>query len=641
MRIRSVDPDIIQDPEPARTTFFVAADMLILAASICGSFLLRFEGTIPSPYAEHLHIYILLSICTFIPLFRLFRIYNMSWQFVSIFDVYRLFSAVTFGSVILAALVFVGRDHPAFHAFPRSVLVSNYVLCLIGLAGLRAAKRAYMHVVRRTYPGNRRRVLVVGAGSAGEQIVRDILHDPQSERYPVAFVDDAKKKRGLAIHGIKVLGTRENIPELVSSLGVNEVLIAIPSASSGDIRRIVEIARNAGVTDIRVVPSLNKILSGQVKLGDIRKVQVEDILGREPVSIRMSQIEAFLRGKTVLITGAGGSIGSELARQIPRFLPKRLILLDIDETELFYVDNELRERQENCDIVSVVANIQDRAKMWRTFEEHRPDIVFHAAAYKHVPVVEEHPDEAVKNNVYGTRVLAEMSIESGVDRFIFISTDKAVNPTSVMGATKRVAEMMVRALSARNGRTRFTAVRFGNVLESRGSVIPIFKRQISRGGPVTVTHPEMKRYFMTVSEAVLLVLQAGAMGQGGEVFVLNMGEAMKIADLARELIRLSGFEPDKDIPIVYTGIRPGEKLFEELLSAEEGTTATQHERIFRAKIANGLEDEELFRMIAELEESGQQGDHAGIIRLLMALVPTYRPLNVPPHLVRRAHAAAG
>jgi FlaA1/EpsC-like NDP-sugar epimerase len=448
----------------------------------------------------------------------------------------------------------------------------------------------------------------------------------------VGFIDDARERRGFTIHGVKILGGREKIPGIVRSLGVEEVLIAIPTASSGEIRNIVEITRSAGITDIRVVPSLNKILSGQVKLGDIRKVQVEDILGREPVTIRMSEIETFIRGKRILITGAGGSIGSELARQVPRFLPKQMILLDIDETELFHIENELRGHR-NCDIVSVVANIQDRLKIRQIFEEYRPDVVFHAAAYKHVPVVENHPDEAVKNNVFGTRVLAEVSRETEVRTFIFISTDKAVNPTSVMGATKRVAEMMVRTLSAKNGGTRFTAVRFGNVMESRGSVIPTFKEQISRGGPVTVTHPDMKRYFMTVSEAVLLVLQASAMGQGGEVFVLNMGEAVRIADLARELIRLSGFESDRDIPIVYTGVRPGEKLFEELLSAEEGTTATEHERIFRAKIANGLDDEDLFRMIADLERSGREGDIEEIIRLLMSLVPTYTPSMVPKETV--------
>jgi FlaA1/EpsC-like NDP-sugar epimerase len=638
MRFRNVNSDIIRDPEPRKTTVFVTADMLIITASMWGAFVIRFDGVVPSPFVEYLHIYILLSICTFIPLFRLFRMYTMSWHFVSIFDLYRLFSAVTFGSVILAALAHLGRDHPAFVVFPRSVLITNYVLCLIGIGGLRASKRAYLQVIRRTYPGNKRKVLVVGAGSAGEQIVRDMLRDPESQLYPVGFIDDARERRGFTIHGVKILGGREKIPGIVRSLGVEEVLIAIPSASSGEIRNIVEITRGAGITDIRVVPSLNKILSGQVKLGDIRKVQVEDILGREPVTIRMSEIEAFIRGKRVLITGAGGSIGSELARQVPRFLPKQMILLDIDETELFHIDNELRGHR-NCDIASVVANIQDRLKIRQIFEEYRPDVVFHAAAYKHVPVVENHPDEAVKNNVFGTRVLAEVSRETEVRTFIFISTDKAVNPTSVMGATKRVAEMMVRTLSAKNGGTRFTAVRFGNVMESRGSVIPTFKEQISRGGPVTVTHPDMKRYFMTVSEAVLLVLQASAMGQGGEVFVLNMGEAVRIADLARELIRLSGFESDRDIPIVYTGVRPGEKLFEELLSAEEGTTATEHERIFRAKIANGLDDEDLFRMIADLERSGREGDIEEIIRLLMSLVPTYTPSTAPTQTVDRVESS--
>lgn len=414
-------------------------------------------------------------------------------------------------------------------------------------------------------------------------------------------------------------------------------MIAMPSAPSRTIRETVELGRRAGLKQIKILPGIYAIVTGHVRLADIREVQVEDLLGREPVRIDVREIESYLKDKKVLVTGASGSIGMELCRQIMRFGPKRLIALDQDETGLFNLGftildfgfESMRSIARGSDpeirgprMVPIVGDVRDRAKIERVFEENRPDVVFHAAAYKHVPMMELHPDEAVKNNVFGTLVVAEAARRWGSEKFVFISTDKAVNPRSVMGATKRVAEMLVQSLNGR-GRTKFVAVRFGNVLDSRGNVISVFREQIRRGGPVTVTHEDMRRYFMMASEAVLLVLQAGVMGEGGEVFVLDMGEPVNIMDLAKEMIRLSGYEPDKDIPIVITGPRPGEKISEELLGSEEGTMATKHEKIFVARMKDRVSEEMLRMGLKKLKDAAERNDRGEILGLLKELVPTY------------------
>ncbi len=421
-----------------------------------------------------------------------------------------------------------------------------------------------------------------------------------------------------------MLGKRTEIPQLAEKYEVEELLIAMPSVASRVIRETVDLGRRAGLKQIKILPGFHELISGRVGLADIREVQLEDLLGREPVHIAVREIESYLKDKVVLVTGAAGSIGSELCRQIAKFNPKELFALDQDETGLFYIENELREKFSDLKLHAIIADIRDQPKIERIFSQVRPQVIFHAAAYKHVPLMELHPDEAVKNNIFGTLVVAEAAQKWGAEKFVLISTDKAVNPTSVMGATKRVAEMLIQALNC-HGKTQFTAVRFGNVLGSRGSVIPVFQEQIKRGGPVTVTHGDMKRYFMITSEAVLLVLQAGAMGQGGEVFILHMGEPVRIEDLAREMIRLSGYEPDKDIPIVFTGQRPGEKLFEELLTSEEGTIATRHEKIFVAKLTSQVPEELLQKHLKRLEALVGQNAKEEIIRLLQGMVPTYRP----------------
>jgi len=610
-----------------RKAFFMVVDIIIVAFSMYLAFELRFVGPIFATFSKSLGVVILLAIAVKLPIFYKYRLYDMSWRFVSVYDLLAVLKAVTLGSIVFATALFVLKTIPVFAGFPRSIFLMDYFITLIGIGGFRSTKRILLQGFRRITFSNRARVLIIGAGNEGEKIVRDMLRIKDSAYFPVGFVDDDPTKKHTRIHGVKIYGGKDEIPKLVNNLGVEEIVIATPSVSSEEIRDLVKKARETGVKHIKVLPSLDDMISGYVRLSDIREIRVEDLLGREPVEIDTSEIEEYIFRKVVLITGAGGSVGSELSRQITKFKPKCMIILDQDETNLFYIENELREKHLESKLIPIVGNIMDESKISRVFTNFSPEVVFHAAAYKHVPMLEEHSDEAVKNNIIGTKIVAEISRNTGVDKFILISTDKAVNPTSVMGVTKRVAEMAIQTFNGK-GVTKFIAVRFGNVLESRGSVIPIFKDQIKRGGPVTVTHPEMKRYFMTLPEAVLLILQAGAIGTGGEVFVLDMGEPIKIIDLAEEMIRLSGFEPDKDIPIVFTGIRPGEKLFEEILTAEEGTQATKYRKIFTAKMNLCMKEGELLQYIDKLKKLAVTGDKVEILKNLKMLVPTYKPKKV-------------
>lgn len=463
--------------------------------------------------------------------------------------------------------------------------------------------------------------LIVGAGDAGEQILRSIIASSKTSYHPIGFVDDNPIKRGVAIHGLKVLGGISDIPNIVRSKKVKQLIIALPSVGNKKIREAVEAGKKAGVWKIKIAPPLSEIIRGEVSFKNLKNVEVEDLLGREQVNLDQKQIENFVKGKTVLITGAAGSIGSELSRQVAKFKPDFLLLLDQDETGIFNISNELARDIPNLKIQRLVADVTDNKKLDKVFIEFKPKIVFHAAAYKHVPLMEENADEAVKNNIFGTKNLAEASVAFNVERFIFISTDKAVNPTSIMGATKRAGEKVCQFFNTKN-KTKFISVRFGNVLNSRGSVIPIFREQIKRGGPVEVTHPEMKRYFMLTSEACLLVLQAGAMGTGGEVFVLDMGEPVKIIDLAKDMIKLSGLVLDKDITIVFTGPRPGEKLFEEILTAEEGTVATQNKKIFTAKLSSSNLDN-LEEKIRDLENIILKAEKGKIVRAIKDIVPAF------------------
>jgi FlaA1/EpsC-like NDP-sugar epimerase len=506
------------------------------------------------------------------------------------------------------------------------VLLLDYIFTFGLIGSLRISKRVAKEYLNKTGKQRRGRtkILIIGAGGAGEQIGREMLNSKKSKYFPIGFIDDDPAKQGLSIHGIKVLGTRKEIPTILKNDHIDEVLVAIPSSSSKDIRQIVEIIRNSEeAKKIKILPGIMDLVDGNVTLSDIQEIQVEDLLGREPVEIDYSAIRGFLNGKCTLITGAGGSIGGELSRTVLQFEPKKIILLDIDETELYYLMNRIKST--SIETVPVIGDIRDRTKMEAVFEQYRPQVIFHAAAYKHVPILEYYPDEAVKTNIIGTRLLGELAIKYKVERFVNISTDKAINPKSVMGATKRISEEILKALNGKN-ETKFISVRFGNVVGSRGSVIPVFKEQIKKGGPVTVTHPEMKRYFMVTSEAVLLVLEAAATGQGGEAYVLDMGEPVKIVDLAREMIKLSGHEVDVDIAIVYSGLRPGEKLFEELLGAEEGSQPTEYPKIFKVKTQREWTENVLWESVDQLkilcENNCKRED---IIEVMKTIVPTYKP----------------
>ena len=564
---------------------------------------IRFEGAIPDIHLRQFLICLPLFVGLKIIAFYLFQMHRVTWSYVGLYELLKIFKVLTLCSLILSTLILFLAYEESFRGFPRSIFLIDYALSLIFVGGFKISKRVYLH--GKKYPlVEQKKTLIIGAGNAGEQIVRDMRRTKDSPYLPVAFVDDDPAKKKVFIHGIKVVGNREDIPKIVTDLEIELAVIAMPSVPSKEIRDIVSYLHKAGIDEIRIIPGTKEIMSRNISILDIKRIDLKDLLSREPIEIEYSQVKKSLKGKRILITGAGGSIGAELGRQIAQFDPELLALLDFDETELFHISQEIKENHSGLSILPVLGDILNKDKMAAVFNHMTPQLVFHAAAYKHVPVIEDFPEEAIRVNILGTKILGELSQHYGVEKFIFISTDKAVNPTSVMGASKRVAEMVVTDLNHQE-KTQFVAVRFGNVLGSRGSVIPIFQEQIKKGGPVTVTHPEMKRYFMTIPEAVLLVLQAGSMGKGGEVLVLDMGEQVKIYDVACELIRLSGLEPHKDIPIIFTGIRPGEKLFEEVLTAEEGVEPTIHPKIFKAKIKRSLSEEVLNEKIEKLKNYAQ------------------------------------
>ena len=597
----------------------VGIDIILVLLSLYFSYLIRL-GSIEAlaRYLSQILFIGMLIVPVKILVFWLFRLYHISFRYISLGEVLAILKAAALTSPVIALIALVFRDLEIFAGFPRTVIFIDFLLTLFFITGMRTFFRLYYSNTK----GKRGlETLIVGAGSAGEQLARDML---RSERYrysPVGFIDDNPRKENTFIHGIKVLGRKEHIPKLVKDLDVKEIVIAIPSATSKEIREIMAYVRKANIQDVKVLPGISDLMNGKVTLKDVRDISIEDLLGREPVEIDMRQVSSYIRHKTVLVTGAGGSIGSELCRQIARFNPAKLIMLDMGETELFNINRGIKEGHPGITMLAVVGDIRDEEKIKSVFNEDSVDIVFHAAAYKHVSLMEANPREAVLNNIYGTMVVAKIASEFKVKRFINISTDKAVNPTSVMGATKRVAENVVSGLT--NHETLYISVRFGNVLGSRGSVIPIFQEQIRKGGPLTITDQEMRRYFMTIPEAVQLVMQAGAMGNGNDVFVLDMGESISIYQIAEELIRLSGLEPDRDIPIVISGRMPGEKLFEELLTAEEGTSATRHEKIFSAKKSQEIGKGYLKKVDKLIFLARENKESEEIFSLLKELVPTY------------------
>jgi len=605
-----------------RTAFFFFFDVVFIFLSVYLSFLIRFDGYIADYYYSAVVKMAILIVLIVAPIFYLQRLYHFSWAYVGADELVSLFKAMTISFILLVAVSHIYRDASIFNNFPRSTILISYFLVILFCGAIRFAKRFYFHAFNSGSKKQGEKTLIVGAGDAGEQMLRSVLSSAGSYYSIRGFIDDNPIKWGITIHGFKVLGKIDDIPKIVKESAIDGLIIALPSAGTAAIKRAVELGRKSGLQKIKVIPSLSEIIDGRVSIKDLREIQPEDLLGREPVFLDTAVLERFINKKRVLITGAAGSIGSELSRQVAKFKPSLLLLLDQDETGLFNISEELSDRFNGLETESLLADILEEEKINYVFHKFKPNIVFHAAAYKHVSLMERDPAEAVRNNIFGTKTVAEASLKSGADEFVFISTDKAVNPSSVMGATKRAGEMICQVLN-KNNKTKFVSVRFGNVLNSRGSVIPIFKEQIKRGGPVEVTHPDMKRYFMLTSEACLLVMQAATMGRGGEVFVLDMGKPVRILDLAKEMIKAVGFEPDKDIPIVFTGSKPGEKLFEEILTAEEGTIATQNQKIFRANLSD-ISAEFLEKELEKLKGLPAGLENNKIIEILQSVVSSYQ-----------------
>lgn len=572
------------------------------------------EGLDSSLLSAGVLAYFVLSAAVMACLIAYYGLYRQTWRRIGVPDLLMLGRSVMLATLITLAAAFLLRG---WLELPRSVPLLGGVLGLMLMGGVRLLARVLHERVPSDQRSDQRRVLIVGAGEAGSLIAREMLRHPEAGMRPVGFVDDAPEKRGKSLVGLPIFGPVEMLSEVVQHEEVEEVLIAVPSAAGDFVRRVVDLAKYTGVS-YRIIPGVFEILTGDVSLGQIRDVNLEDLLRRPAVQLNTAEIAGYLRNRTVLVTGAGGSIGSEIVRQILPFGPARIVLLGRGEGSIFAIQQELRRLAPDLPQVALIGDVRDAQRVEQVFREYRPQVVFHAAAHKHVPLMETTPSEAILNNVIGTRNVVAMALKYPVERLVNISTDKAVNPTSIMGASKRMAEKTVSAGAARAGAGQaFVSVRFGNVLGSRGSVVPTFMRQIRQGGPVTVTHPEMTRYFMTIPEAARLVLQAGGLAENGKVYVLNMGNPVKIADLARDVIRLSGAH---NIEVVYSGVRPGEKLYEELLTSSEGTDATTHSEIFSARLEH-VDPTVLDADIASLEAAAYAGDSERIRSELNRVIP--------------------
>ncbi len=620
----------------------LAADLALFALALVLAYLLRFDFQPDLRYWSQIPYVLALALPIKLFTFYFFRLYQGMWRYTDLLDFWRLFQAVLVSSLILVAIILYRHR---FEGFPRSVFFIDAVLTFCLCGGLRVLIRTNYRSrenlnINFFLPWKQLKkkrkeqtnVLIIGAGDAGEKILREIIENPGLTYMIVGFLDDDPHKQGRTVHGTPILGTTDEIQATVKGLSVELVFIAIPTASGKQMKKIVHGCEQARV-NFKTLPGLGEIMDGKVSVNTLRDVNYEDLLGREPVNLNTESISGYLQGKTVLVSGAGGSIGSELCRQIMAFAPTKLVLVDASELNLFSIQSELEQRADPGQCSAVLGRIQDRRLMQEVFADNRPQVVFHAAAYKHVPMLEENPSQAVTNNIQGSLILMQTAKRFATKRFVVVSTDKAVSPTNVMGASKRITELLMHGLN--QGNTKFMAVRFGNVVGSSGSVIPVFKEQIARGGPVRVTHPEITRYFMTITEACQLILQAGAIGRGGEIFILDMGTSVKIADMARDLIRLMGQEPDEDIEIVYTGLRPGEKLYEELHSPDENLIRTGHEKIMAIRPdshtvqPSGLDRDLLFKKLEELFEISAEPQKQGIRDKLREIVPEYKPL--PPN----------
>lgn len=593
--------------------FLALMDLFIVLITPYLSLYIRLDGIVNSPYYSTLLEIIPEIVIIRIMSFYFFGLYNRLWRYASINEVMVIVGAVTTSSILIAVYSYVvGID------LPRSLHLLSWFCTVLFIGASRFCVRIIHYWRKARSKQSCINVLIVGAGDAGAMIAREIQQRYYNSKKIIGFVDDDQYKKHQKLFGVKVLGKCTDIAEIVEEYQIEEIIIAMPSLEGNVLRKIVNECK-ATKCSVKTLPGMYELIDGKVSVQQLRNIDLEDLLRRDSVKLDLEQIAYYLTDKCVLVTGAGGSIGSELCRQIAKMSPQKMILIGKGENSIYEINHELRELYPNLSIEPIIADVRDTQRIQSVFKQFRPKVVFHAAAHKHVPLMEAQPVEAVQNNIFGTKNVAEAADKFGAERFVMISTDKAVNPTSVMGASKRVAELVVQNLS-KTSNTKFVAVRFGNVLGSRGSVIPLFKRQIEKGGPITITHPDMVRYFMTIPEASQLVLQAAAMAQGGEVFVLDMGEPVKIVDMACDLIELSGLVPYKDIKINFTGLRPGEKLFEELLTAEEGTASTKHNKIFMA-ILKKVDEQRLIEGLSQLNNTEIAEE---IIMIMSGIIPTYK-----------------
>ena len=600
-----------------RQMILVVIDIMSILIASYGSLILRFNGHVEMEYLSHMNAMMIFVILIGLVIFMINKLYHSLWQFASIVELKNILLATLSSSVINVVLYELTQN-----SLPRSCYIIYFLLLTMCVGGSRFSYRLLRFYSNKgKAKRDLERVMIIGAGSAGEKIYREIATAPQVYKEVICFVDDNVEKHQRSLHNVPIVGSRDKIIEASKEYKIDEILVAMPSADEKELADILNICKETKCK-IKKLPGIYQMLNGDVHLSDFKEVEIKDLLGREPIEVNLEEIMGYVTDKVVMVTGGGGSIGSELCRQIAAAKPKQLIIVDIYENNAYDIQLELKHDYPELNLETLIASVRNTKKIDELFKQYHPDIVYHAAAHKHVPLMEDSPNEAVKNNVFGTLNVARAADKYKTKKFILISTDKAVNPTNVMGATKRMCEMIVQTMNNRSD-TEYVAVRFGNVLGSNGSVIPLFKKQIKNGGPVTVTHPDIIRYFMTIPEAVSLVLQAGAYAKGGEIFILDMGKPVKIADMARNLIKLSGYEPDIDIKIEYTGLRPGEKLYEELLMKEEGLQDTPNHLIHIGKPIEMDEDVFLEKLVHLKKEVYEETND--IRHLIKDIVPTYHP----------------
>ena len=564
-----------------RALFLAVLDLILINTSLLLAYLLRFDGrfsNVDSNFLNEIPHLIIIASAVKLVTFMAAKLYSSLWRYAGVYELAKIILASLLSNTFMMGYVFISQT-----PVPRSIFIITFFIDCFFIGAIRFGYRIFRRIVRGDIllMKSSKKIMIIGAGDAGAALINEYHMHPELKSTPAAIIDDKRGKQSRKLSGVPVMGTRADIIRIAEDKQIDEIIIAIPSASAMTINELFALCSNTKCR-VKILPSLSQLINETVSVQKIRDVNIEDLLGRDTINLDNQEVGSIITDQIVMVTGGGGSIGSELCRQIATFYPKQLIILDNYENNAYDIQNELLHKYPNLKLTTIIASVREKSRLEYIFKTYKPDIIFHAAAHKHVPLMEANPTEAIKNNVFGTLNVAECADKYGAKRFVMISTDKAVNPTNIMGATKRIAEMIIQAFS-RQSKTDFVAVRFGNVLGSNGSVIPLFKKQIEQGGPVTVTDPEIIRFFMTIPEAVQLVLQAGAMAEGGEIFVLDMGEPVKIYDLARNLIKLSGFEPDVDIKIEFTGLRPGEKLYEELLLAEEGVQSTKNDKIFVAQ----------------------------------------------------------